>query len=102
MIKIAAATENGCVFCQDIALAQALKGKLGTEKFPALVTKDEHRESAFTEKERAVRAVIRKHFGETEVIEIFALNAFEQFYNALTIPLRIESDELQKLAERKV
>ena len=70
-----------------------------------------------TAKERAALAVIReyaenrkvsaaafadlkRHFTDTEIIEILALNAFEQFYNALTIPLEIESDELQKLTER--
>jgi alkylhydroperoxidase family enzyme len=37
-----------------------------------------------------------KHFSDTEIIEILALNAFEQFYNALTIPLEIGSDGLQK------
>ena len=119
LIKIAAATDNGCTFCQDIALAQAVKGKLGTEKFVALVRQDESKQAVFTEKERAVLAVIRqyasekrvsdenfaelrKHFDETEIIEILALNAFEQFYNALTIPLGIESDGLQKLAEKTI
>jgi AhpD family alkylhydroperoxidase len=119
LIKIAAATENGCTFCQDIALAQAVKGKIGTEKFVALGSGDESKQAAFTEKERAVLAVIRqyaaerkvsdanfaelrKHFDETQIIEILALNAFEQFYNALTIPLEIESDGLQKLAEKTI
>lgn len=116
LIKIAAATENGCAFCQDIALAQAVKGKIGTEKFTAIVRNDETKQSAFTEKERAVLNVIRqyaaekkvsdaaftelkKHFSETEIVEILALNAFEQFYNAMTIPLEIESDGLEKLVE---
>jgi AhpD family alkylhydroperoxidase len=115
LIKIAAATENGCTFCQDIALAQAVKGKIGTEKFVALVQGEDS--AAFTEKERAVLRVIRqyaaerkvsdenfaalgKHFSETQIVEILALNAFEQFYNALTIPLGIESDGLQSLAEK--
>lgn len=119
LIKIAAATENGCTFCQDIALAQAVKGKLGTEKFVALVRQDESKQAAFTAKERAVLNVIRqyaserkvsdanfaelrRHFDETEIVEILALNAFEQFYNALTIPLEIESDGLQKLAEKTI
>lgn len=119
LIKIAAATENGCSFCQDIALAQAVKGKIGTEKFVVLINKDETKQSVFTEKERAVIAVIRQyaaqrkvsdaafdelknHFSETEIIEILALNAFEQFYNALTIPLEIEADGLQKLAKKKI
>jgi AhpD family alkylhydroperoxidase len=119
LIKIAAATENGCTFCQDIALAQAVKGKIGTEKFVALVGKNEAKEYVFTEKERAVLAVIRqyaaerkvsdtnfaelrRHFDETQIIEILALNAFEQFYNALTIPLQIESDGLRELAAQAI
>lgn len=70
----------------------------------------------FSEKERAVLRVLdeyninrkvsdenfaelRKHFDENQIVEILALNAFEQFYNALTVPLGIESDGLEKLAE---
>lgn len=117
LIKVATATQNGCTFCQDIALAHAVKGKIGTEKFVALITKDEAKMSVFSEKEQIVLAVLeeynternvsdetfaelRKYFNETEIIEILALNAFEHFYNAMTIPLRIESDGLQKLAEK--
>jgi AhpD family alkylhydroperoxidase len=118
LIKLAAATQNGCTFCQDIALAQAVRGKIGAEKFTALIGKDTSKQSAFSEKERAVLTVIReygaekrvseqsfaelkKHFNETEIIEILALNAFEQFYNALTIPLEIESDGLREIAEKQ-
>lgn len=116
-IKTATATLNGCAFCQDIALAQAVKGKIGTEKFTALVRNNGADFSAFTEKERAVLAVIKeydarkkvsdetfaelkKHFSEIEIVEILALNAFEHFYNALTIPLEIESDGLRQIAEK--
>ena len=115
LIKIAGATENGCTFCQDIALAQAIQGKIGTEKFVALIKGEDS--EAFDEKELSVLAVIRqyaaerkvsaaefaelkRHFSETEIVEILALNAFEQFYNALTIPLEIESDGLRVLAEK--
>jgi alkylhydroperoxidase family enzyme len=118
LIKIAAATNNGCTFCQDIALAQAVKSQLGTEKFLAL-TGGAARPDIFTARERAALDVIReygnekkvsdaafaelgKHFSETEIVEILALNAFEQFYNALTIPLEIESDNLKALAEKRV
>lgn len=114
-IKYAAAAQNGCSFCTDIALAKAVKDKLGTEKFTALL--DATKQDSFTEKERAVFnfikqyaeekrtsdevfAALQKNFNETEIVEILALNAFEQFYNALTIPLQIESDELEKLAEK--
>lgn len=117
LIKVAAATQNGCTFCQDIALAHALKSKIGTEKFVALIEKNVEKISAFSEKEQIVLDVLeeyseqrkvsdatfaelRKHFNETQIIEILALNAFEQFYNAMTIPLEIESDGLEKLAKK--
>jgi AhpD family alkylhydroperoxidase len=117
LIKVATATQNGCTFCQDIALAQAVKGKIGREKFVALIAKDETKMSVFDEKERAVLRVLgeynqhrkvsdeafanlQKYFDETQIIEILALNAFEQFYNAMTVPLEIESDGLEKLAEK--
>lgn len=116
LIKTATATQNGCGFCQDIALAQAVKNKMGTEKFIALLSEDISKHNVFSEKERAVLNLLReynekkmvsdetfdklrRHFNETEIIEILALNAFEQFYNALTIPLQIESDGLRKIAE---
>ena len=117
LIKVATATQNGCTFCQDIALAHAVKGKIGTEKFMALITKDEAKMQIFSEKEQVVLAVLeeyneqrkvsdetfaelRKHFDENQIIEILALNAFEHFYNAMTIPLEIESDGLEKLAKK--
>lgn len=116
-IKIAAAAQNGCGFCTDIGLAQAVKNKIGTEKFVAVLSGDEAKLAALSEKERAVLAFIRqyaeerkvsdetfaalkKYFGETEIVEIIALNAFEQFYNAMTIPLEVESDGLRDLAEK--
>jgi AhpD family alkylhydroperoxidase len=117
-IKIAAAAQNGCTFCQDIGLAQAVKGKIGKDKFVALIEKDEAKMSIFDEKECAVLRVLdeynvnrkvtdeafaelRKYFDETQIVEILTLNAFEQFYNAMTVPLEIESDGLEKLAEKK-
>jgi hypothetical protein len=42
---------------------------------------------------------LKQYFSDTQIIKILALNAFEQFYNALTVPLEIHSDGLQKLAE---
>lgn len=115
-IKFAAAAQNGCTFCQDIALAQAVKGKIGTEKFAALVGGEAS--DVFTEKELAILrfikqyslerkvsdenfAALKKHFDDTQIVEILALHAFEQFFNAMAIPLEIHSDGLQKLAESK-
>lgn len=113
-IKYAAAAKNGCTFCTDSALAKAVKNKIGTAKFTALL--DESKHDSFSEKERAVFdfikeyadekrtsdatfAALQRNFSDTEIIEILALNAFEHFYNALNIPLEIESDGLRQIAE---
>lgn len=110
-IKIAAATQNGCSFCTDLALAHAVKEKIGAEKFNAILKKEVSKQTNFSEKERAVFNFVReytekkkisdetfaelqKQFSETEIIEVIAINAFEQYFNALAIPLEIESDGL--------
>lgn len=107
---------NGCSFCNDISLAQAVKKNLGAEKFFALGDDVQTKAKTFTEKEQAVvrfvgeyaenRRVsdetfenLRKFFNETEIIEIVAMNAFEQYFNAFAVPLGIESDNLRRLAE---
>lgn len=109
---------NGCSFCNDISLAQAVQKKLGAEKFFALGDDAETKEKALTEKEQAVVAFVneyaknrkisdetfenlRSHFDETEIIEIVAMNAFEQYFNAFAVPLEIESDGLRRLAENR-
>lgn len=114
-IKIAGAAQNGCSFCTDLALANAVKGKIGMEKFNAILTNDVSKQTDFSGKERAVFnfvkeysetkkisdetfAELQKQFSETEIIEIIAINAFEQYFNALAIPLELEADGLQQLA----
>lgn len=109
---------NGCSFCNDISLAQAVKKKLGAEKFFALSNDGETKAKAFSEKEQTVVrfvdeyaknrkvsdetfAALRKFFNETEIVEIVAMNAFEQYFNAFAVPLGIESDELRRLAEEE-
>ncbi len=107
---------NGCAFCNDISLAQAVRKKLGAEKFFALGDDVEAKTRAFSEKEQAVIAFVneyaktrkisdetfenlRKFFDENQIIEIVAMNAFEQYFNAFAVPLGIESDGLRNLAE---
>jgi alkylhydroperoxidase family enzyme len=116
-IKIAATAQNGCSFCTDLALSQIVKGKLGLEKFNALLSQSLSAQTIFSEKEKAIFAFVTEYsetkkvtdktfaelkrlFNETEIIEMIAINAFEQYFNALAIPLEIESDGLQKLALR--
>jgi alkylhydroperoxidase family enzyme len=116
MVVTLAAQINGCGFCVDIARAMAIREHLGMEKFNALM---EYRTSPlFTERERAALAYIeeatrhkrvsdatfealRQHFNEREIIEITWLNAVENYYNLINIPLEIESDGFCAIAEAR-
>ncbi len=98
---------NGCGFCLDLARAMAIREHLGMEKFDALRS---YRTSAlFTPKERAALAyaeeatrqkrvsdgtfeTLRRHFSEREIVEITWVNAVENYYNLINLPLGIESD----------
>lgn len=108
---------NGCAFCNDILLAQAVRKKLGTEKFAALGAEEPEKTEVFTEKERAVIAYVNEYaenrrvsdktfgklqalFSETEIVEIVALHAFEQYFNVFAVSLEIAPDGLRESAER--
>jgi alkylhydroperoxidase family enzyme len=99
---------NGCLFCEDLGRAFSLRQKLGLEaKFDAI---REYRTSPlFSEKERALLAYVdeatrskmvsdatfealRHHFSEREIVEVTLLNAIENFYNLVNLPLGIGSD----------
>lgn len=118
LIQTQVSALNGCAFCNDISLAQAVKKNLGAEKFIALGDSSETKSQVFSEKEQAVIAFVneyakqrkvssetfenlRKFFDETAIIEIVAMNAFEQYFNAFAAPLGIESDGLRRLAENE-
>jgi alkylhydroperoxidase family enzyme len=118
LIKTFASALNNCEFCRDISLALAVKKELGIDKFMALGNGAENRSDIFNEKELVVLkfvkeysdgkkisdetfAKLRELFSETEIVEITAMNAIEQYYNACSIPLGIESDNLRKLNENK-
>ena len=107
---------NQCTFCVDIAKAVAVYKHMTLEKFAALPA---YRTSPlFSERERAALAYVeeatrlkhvgdatfaelRRHFNETEIVEITWLNALENYYNLLNLPLEIESDGLCAIAERR-
>src|SRR5712691_248699 len=42
---------------------------------------------------------LRKHFSEREIVEITWLNAIENYYNLINIPLEIESDGFCAIAQ---
>ena len=108
---------NGCAFCQDIKRAYAIREKLGTQKFDALAEWQASR--AFSPRERAGLAFVeeatlakkvsdatfadvQRHFDEREIAELTLLNAIENFYNLINLPLEIESDGLEELARESV
>jgi alkylhydroperoxidase family enzyme len=116
LVQTRAGMLNRCEFCQDIAKAMAVRQKIGFERFRDLGV---HGTSpVFSERERAALAFVdeatsektvsdatfenlRKHFDDREIVEITLMNALENFYNLLNIPLEIESDGLQQLAESR-
>lgn len=107
MVATLAAQINGCGFCVDLARAMAIREHLGMEKLDVL---PEYRTSPlFSDRERAALAYVeeatrhkrvsgatfealRKHFSEREIVEITWLNAVENYYNLINLPLEIESD----------
>jgi alkylhydroperoxidase family enzyme len=117
LMHVRVSTLNGCAFCKDIALAGAVRQKLGLEKFRALAG-DWRSSALFSERERAALAFaeeatlrrevsdatfeeLRKHFSEREIAELVVENAKSNFYNLLNVPLEIEEDGLLAIAERR-
>jgi len=116
LVMAMAGSINRCTFCVDIAEAMAVENHLGLDKFHALV---EYRTSPlFSDRERAALAYaeeatrnkrvmdatfeeLRKHFQEWEIVEITWLNALENYYNLINLPLGIESDGLCAIARKR-
>jgi len=114
LVQVWVAMVNRCTFCVDIAKAFAVKEHIALDKFHAL---PEWRTSPlFSDRERAALAyadeatrnkkvedatfaALRKHFSERQIVEITFLNALENFYNLLNLPLGIEDDGLCAIAE---
>ena len=116
MVAVLAAQINGCSFCEDIGRAVAVRRHLGLEKFNAL---SEYRTSPlFSARERAALAyaeeatrhkrvadatfeTLRAHYSESEIVEITWVNAVENYYNLINLPLEIGSDGLCAIAEER-
>lgn len=116
MVGALASQINGCGFCVDLGRAMAIREHLGMEKFNAL---SEYRTSPlFSDRERAALAYVeeatrhkrvsdatfeelRKHFSEREIVEITWVNALENYYNLINVPLEIESDGFCAIAQAR-
>jgi hypothetical protein len=110
-IKSYVATLNGCSFCIDIAKAKA-GDEATVRKYEQLLNYESADEFSYAEKaalkyveqatlEKEVSDKIfkdlREHFSDSEIVEITWLNALENYYNLLSKPLGIESDNLCKV-----
>ncbi len=86
------------------------------EKFDALP--DYRTSPLFSDRERAALAyteeatrqkrvadatfdTLRRHFNEREIVEITWLNALENYYNLINLPLEIESDGFCDIVQRR-
>jgi AhpD family alkylhydroperoxidase len=116
LVKTLAARINGCHFCVDIAEAIVVRKHMSLEKLHAL---DAYATSPlYSERERAALAYVeeatrhkrvadatfenlRKHYSDREIVEITWLNAIENYYNLINLPLEIESDGLCAIAQAR-
>jgi AhpD family alkylhydroperoxidase len=116
MVANLTAQINGCGFCIDIGRAVAVRESIPMEKLDALLN---YRTSPlFSGRERAALAYaeeatrhkkvsdatfenLRRNFSEAEVVEITWLNAVENYYNLINLPLEIESDGLCAIAQAR-
>lgn len=116
LIKSYGSLLNGCDFCQDITMAEVIQQQLGQDKFLHLASWQEY-PTNYLPNERAVlnfvldyhqnRSVsdttyqdLLEHFSENQIIDIVAINAIEQYYNAMNKPFNILPDGLAD-AQRK-
>lgn len=113
LLQVHTAQKNKCAFCVDIAHAEAAHDAGILEK--AMRVSSYATDPTFSPRERAaLRYVeeatvnkhvsdetykdIARHFTEPEICEITLINAIENFFNLVNIPLEIESDNLCAVA----
>ena len=116
LVAAQAAQINGCDFCLDLARWMALREQVGMEKVDALpscrtsplFSARERAALAYGEEITRIRKVsdttfeeLRKHFSERDIVEITFVNATENYYNLMNIPLGIGSDGLCAIAQAK-
>ncbi|HMV45753.1 MAG TPA: hypothetical protein PK079_05755 [Leptospiraceae bacterium] len=109
LIKAFVSPKNECAFCNDIAIAMAVKKKIGKDLFKDLEFFSESPHylesekialqyiSEILENKRASDSTIEKmklHFNEKEIVEITWVYAMEVYYNSMGKPFGLTSDGL--------
>lgn len=109
LLQLSVASRAHCTFCADLTMAEAVRARIGRERFRDLL--DFERSDAFTAREKAALAYARAvHeslrvpdavwdqltacFDERERVDIVWVCAVERYYNSMALPLRIGSDRL--------
>ncbi len=107
---------NGCSFCEDLTISTAIRENTGVQKLNAL--RDYRSSSLFSARERAALLYVeeatrskqvsdatfnelREYFSDWEIAEITWLNALENYYNLINIPLEIGSDGFCSLVQAR-
>jgi alkylhydroperoxidase family enzyme len=87
LLQVATATQNGCTFCSELLLAEAVRSKVGRERFAALATFETS--AVFSQREKAAIAYavavaqslrvpdsvfkrLKGHFSEREITDRLA------------------------------
>lgn len=116
MIVALTSNINGCSFCSDLVRSMAIRENISLEKLNSLA--EYQTNSIFSPSERAALAYVeeatrskrvsdatfnelRKHFKDWEITEITWLNALENYYNLINIPLEIGSDGFCALVQAR-
>jgi alkylhydroperoxidase family enzyme len=109
LLQVAIATRDGCAFCEDLALAEAVRLRVGRSRFRELT--EFEASPAFSQPEkaalayalavhdsprvsRAVMTRLSEHFGAREVVEIVWVCAIERYFTSIALPLGLRSDGL--------
>jgi hypothetical protein len=116
LLQAFVADANGCTFCVDIGRAQAAQHRDLLEKIDAVASF--RTDPRFTERERTALAYVeeatrtrrvtdetfaalRRQFDEREIVAITWLNAVENYFNLLNVPLDIGADGLCAIAQAR-
>jgi len=107
LIGTLASQVNGCGFCTDLGRAMAMRANQDLRKFDVLAeyktnplfSPRERAALAYAEEATRKRSVsdatfteLRRYFNDREIAEITWINAVENYYNLINIPLGIGSD----------
>jgi len=109
LVQVGTAMRNGCTFCADLVLAEAVRKKVGIDRFTNFLNFETAGHFSGREKAAlayafavadslavpdAVFARLKSSFSEREIAELVWICAVERYFGSMALPLRIGSDHL--------